>query len=375
MAHARAVDRELASLVGNEVDGAAMRHLLGCHFGWIDDDFEPLPVAPVDRLTGAVALLCYQAAAFERTTGEVSELLPFAAAVELLHSWTVVHEEVLEGVLLRQGRPALWTRAGRPRALEAAACLHALAFRCLARPADPGVRPHRVVELMSTLAHASVTLAVGHGLGLPPTEAQAQSERYLGVLGARSAALLGCAAAGGALLAKSDDPKAGDVVAGYRRFGLHLGLALRAADDVAGTWGVEGGTARHPGGDIRRRKWTLPVVFALHHAPEHDRQVLRNLYSLTTCLSAEQAALVRQVLDGCGADVFARAQVEAHCSRALSALRLATVASEMPEANPFLAALVELSAAATARLRISTTPDRADRGPCRRPCQNTVDER
>ncbi len=119
----------------------------------------------------------------------------------------------------------------------------------------------------------------------------------------------------------------------YWEFGLHLGVALRIAEDVVGTWGAVFDSGKPTGSDIRRRKRTLPVVYALGHAAEQDRQVVASLYSLTTYLSSEQELRVREVLAGCGAAAFVVAQAEVHCRRASAALQRAAGGPEQLEAN------------------------------------------
>ncbi len=348
------IDGEMAGLVVDEVDDTAMRRAVGCHLGWLHHGFAPLPeerdVMTPDRLAGTLAVLCHHAAATEpRRTGQVPNLLPFAAAVELLHNSNLVQEEVFDGNLCRRGRPALWTIWGRPRALQAARCLHALSFRALGRAAWD-TNADRCLGLVGELAAASVSLALVHSGGpLAAGSTTVDPDRYLQAVAARSAALFACAAAGGARLALSDGEEGGKVVAGYRQFGLHLGVALRIADELEGAWGIESRSGTWTGSDIRKRKRTLPVVFAFHHAPERGRRVLRDLYSLTTCLDAEQETEVRQILAGCGAAAFARTQAEAHCERALSALRDARQGTEKIKGNRFLVDLAHVAKAVARR--------------------------
>ncbi len=348
--HARAVALELQRIVSEEVDDPAMRDALDYHLGYVDDHLEPSSGHRLDGLAGSVALLGYQAATAEPRRGGVDRLVPLAAALELLRGAAVVHEEILGGIVLRETRPALWTVSGRPRALEAAACLHALAFRCLGRLREGAVDVERLLDVMSAVAQASVALAVGQSRALTfATGPDPDPGRYLEGVAHGSALLWACAAASGSLLAIGSEEGLQGVVACYWEFGLHLGVALRIADDVMGTWGVDLDSWRPSGSDIRRRKRTLPVAYALAHAAEHDRRVLASLYSLTTCLSFDEEAVVRGVLARCGVAGSVVAEAEVRCRRARSALARAAGGPEHLEANPFLAALAEVAGAVASR--------------------------
>ena len=99
-------------------------------------------------------------------------------------------------------------------------------------------------------------------------------DAYLEMIGKKTAALLGAAVQAGAILATDDD----DVVEAYRRFGYDLGMAFQMADDVKGSFWSSAESGKPKAGDIRKRKKTMPVVWALEHAGLDDRDRLAELY-------------------------------------------------------------------------------------------------
>jgi len=100
-------------------------------------------------------------------------------------------------------------------------------------------------------------------------------EEYLEMIGRKTAALVGASVQAGAILA-TDDP---DTIEAYRHFGYHLGLAFQMADDVKGTFWSTAESGKPEAGDVRKRKKTLPVVWALENATGRDRDRLQEIYA------------------------------------------------------------------------------------------------
>jgi len=343
------VENDLEAVVAEAVDDAWMRGAIGYHLGWADDAFRRLPpgerVVGGKRMRAALALLAYEAATHEEGRDpDLGVVLPFATAVELFHSFTLVHDDLQDGDRLRWGRPTLGTVCGPAEAINVGDCLHALATGCIGRLRTRGVDPSTVDALTAELSRTAVELAVGqhHDLAFEE-EAHVSVDRYLGMICRKTATLLRFAAYGGARLA-AGPAKA----APYAEFGTALGLSFQIRDDVLGIWGTEAVTGKPAGRDIRRKKKTLPVVFALAGgAPQSDR--MRSLYARHIELSAEEEAEVRQLLDEVGAIAFAQDQAQVHHTRALAALAAAARVPDAVEANRYLSDLRHLADFATER--------------------------
>jgi geranylgeranyl diphosphate synthase type I len=360
------VDREILSIVDSQVDDAWLRGAIGYHFGWADRDFEAVPpharLSSGKKLRPALALLCYQGAQVAQggdagpTAGAAVDLdgaLVFAAALECIHNFSLVHDDIEDGDRWRRGRPTLWSVFGPEQAINAGDCLHSLGYACLGRLRERGVDGAVVAELATVLAGATLRMIAGQRRDMSyETESDVDSPMYLEMIAGKTAALIACATYGGALLALHRlGESAHQTLDGYADFGRHLGLSFQIRDDILGTWGAEDETGKPQGRDIRRRKKTLPVVFAFQESSIEDRGRLQRLYAPGDELTDGQEQDVRGILEHCRAEAFSQQQGELHAGRALQALTMVAGGAERLQENPFLAILEQLTGFVTARTR------------------------
>jgi geranylgeranyl diphosphate synthase type I len=246
------------------------------------------------RIRPLLGLLAYQS-----LTGEYQAALPGAAAVELGHNFSLVHDDIEDGDRERRHRPTLWAIWGIPLAINAGDALFALSRLALYRLLDGGFSERRVLALMRVYDETCLALCEGQFLDISfERQTDVGVDAYLEMIGKKTAALLGASVQSGAILA-TDDP---DTVEAYRRFGYDLGLAFQMADDVKGTFWSASQSGKPAAGDVRRRKKTLPVVWALEHASADDATRLRELYlPAETPLDDDHVAEVLGILDRSGA--------------------------------------------------------------------------
>ena len=359
------VDGEIAAVVDDDVDAEWLRAAIGYHLGWRGEDFRPLPPgaprAGGKKLRATLALLAFRAAraAGAGTDGpgpgeavDLGPVLPFAAAVELFHNWSLVHDDIEDGDRTRRGRPALWALVGAPQAINAGDCLYALALRALARLRDRGVPDDVVGQLTAGMAQAAVELTMGQMRDMSfESTVDVDVDDYIEMIEGKTAALLGYCTWGGALLGATSTaggaatngqwPEA--TARRFGDFGRALGLAFQVRDDVLGIWGDSGDTGKPTDGDIGRRKKTLPVIMALSDAPLPYQQRLQQLYGRAAPLTAGDAAEVRQVLDRCGAQPRAQRWAEQQRAAALATLHDRPDPPPGSDAADALAALVTLT--------------------------------
>ncbi|GAA2400141.1 polyprenyl synthetase family protein [Streptomyces glaucosporus] len=224
--------------------------------GWCEVGGAPAPGATGGKgLRQALAVLGAEAVGAPGEAGSAG-----AVAVELVHTFSLLHDDVMDGDTTRRRRPTVWKAYGTGPAVLAGDALFALAVETLA--AAPGAHGPAAVRLLA----ASLTDLVrgqaddllfesrpwrGPG-AVRPDEYRMMAEHKTG-------ALLGSAAALGALLAGAPE----ETVATLDRAGRHLGVAFQIVDDVLGIWGDPRVTGKPAHGDLRRRKKTLPVLAAL----------------------------------------------------------------------------------------------------------------
>ncbi|WP_460110408.1 polyprenyl synthetase family protein [Streptomyces sp. YKOK-J1] len=222
-------------------------------FGWCEVGGAPAAAPGGKGVRQALAVLGAEAAGTDGRAG-----VPAAVAVELVHAFSLLHDDIMDGDATRRRRPAVWKAYGTGPAVLAGDALFALAVETLA--AAPG-GPGGVRLLSAALADLvrgqaddllfATRPCAGPGR-VTPGEYRAMAEHKTG-------ALLGCAAALGAALGGAGEP----AVTALDRAGRHLGVAFQLVDDVLGVWGDPAVTGKPVGGDLREGKKTFPVLFAL----------------------------------------------------------------------------------------------------------------
>jgi geranylgeranyl diphosphate synthase, type I len=225
------------------------------------------------RMRPLLGLLAYQSLG-----GDYREALPGAAAVELGHNFSLVHDDIEDADRARRGRPTLWALWGVPLAINAGDALFALSRLAIYRLVDTGKHDDKtVLRLMRVYDETCLALCEGQFLDISfERRTDVTVGEYIEMIGKKTAALLGASLQAGAILATGDDP---EVVEAYRRFGWDVGIAFQMADDVKGSFWTSAESGKARAGDIRKRKKTLPLVWALEHAPDADVARLREIYA------------------------------------------------------------------------------------------------
>ncbi len=268
------------------------------------------------RMRPLLGLLAYSSIA-----GDHRRALPGAAAVELGHNFSLVHDDIEDGDTERRHRPTLWTRHGIPQAINTGDALFSLSRIALHRLTDLGFSDRKVLRLMRLYDETCLALCEGQYIDISTTEnAELMTvDGYLDMIGRKTAALIAASIEAGALLATDDD----EVIARYRGFGWALGLAFQINDDLLGIWGAERTTGKAPS-DVAHKKKTLPVIYAAEHAGPDDRARLLELYAAPEPTQAELAEIVA-ILERVGAREYTRNEARRYRDEALAELDAAGV--------------------------------------------------
>jgi geranylgeranyl diphosphate synthase, type I len=268
------VDRYMNELLRREAGFVAD---IGSYvFGWVDEKLNPLEGRKGKGVRPAFNLLVHEA-----ITGDYLPAVPLGSAIELIHNYSLVHDDVQDRDEERRGRPTVWRIWGDGIAINVGSVLYTLAYVALH---DLNTTAEKKMLLNRVLATASLRLSEGQQLDLTfERTMNVTQDMYLHMIGAKTAALLECATHTGALLA-TDDQR---IIDAYRDFGHLLGMAFQVRDDYLDIWGdaVARGKAQY--GDIRRKKKTLPLIYALESLGESKRERLTTLYADTGSEMAE----------------------------------------------------------------------------------------
>lgn len=226
------------------------RRTVSYHYGFTDESGQPFEESPGKLLRSTLTLLCAEAVG---TSTHVA--LPQALAVEMVHNFSLLHDDIIDGDALRRGRPTAWKVFGERQALLTGDSI--LAAACRIVTSQPPPEQKIFYETLDELVEGQ-TLDIEFEM-----RPQVALDEYLDMAGKKTASLISCACAMGALTS-GDEKRA----AALRRFGHQLGLAFQITDDYLGTFGETQQTGKPVGADIAAQKKTYCAVLA------HDQGVL-----------------------------------------------------------------------------------------------------
>jgi len=310
---------------------ASFYGMMQYHLGWIDKDFVPTRDGTGKCLRPILCLLTCQA-----TGGDPDQALPAAASIELVHNFSLVHDDIEDKSPLRRGRPTVWRVWDVPQAINVGDGLFALAHLAMQRLTDRGVPLRRVLAAFEILDGACLALTEGQYLDLSfEARLDVNVDEYLSMIRGKTAALFGAAAQLGAFIAGSDPQS----TAHYRRFGENLGLAFQIVDDVLGIWGEPQVTGKPAAEDIRQRKKTLPIVWALEEEKRIWGKGLREIYR-REIIDQEAVEAALQILEDLGARHYAKEMADEYYRQALAELDATGVENEAQDDLRELAAFL-----------------------------------
>jgi geranylgeranyl diphosphate synthase type I len=297
-----------------------MYEMLTYHMGW-SGAHTPL-ASSGKRIRPLLLLLVYAAMREDWTLA-----LPAAAGIEIVHNFSLVHDDIQDNSPTRRGRPALWTKYGTAMAINAGDALFTIAHLSIL-----DVRKSFGAELATTCAtimqQACLDLTAGQFMDLAYQRRSGLAlEDYWSMIEGKTAALLAAGAQVGALLASGDQARADR----FHAFARLLGLAFQVQDDILGIWGEEALTGKSAASDLVEGKGSLPVLYAL------DREPLFAKRWLAAPVKPDEVPDLAKLLKSAGAYDYAMQQCSRLTVEALSALE---VAEPRAEAR---AALVELA--------------------------------
>lgn len=242
------------------------------HLGWVDESFAPAEdVDQGKRMRPELALLCCQAAG-----GRAEQAAPLAAAIELLHNFTLVHDDIQDRSPTRRHRPTVWTLWGESQAINAGDALFAAAHLALYELRGRGVEAERVLEIAAAFDRMTIEIVAGQTADLDfERRSDVAPDDYLTMIAGKTAAIVRFAAWAGATIAGASP----EVAARFGEFGLALGLGFQIQDDLLGIWGSAGETGKAAADDIRRKKKSLPILFLRQRAGAEDAATLDRLYA------------------------------------------------------------------------------------------------
>jgi geranylgeranyl diphosphate synthase type I len=239
--------------------------------------------------------------------------LPAAASLELIHNFSLAHDDIQDSSELRRGQLSVWKKWGTAQAINVGDVLFILAHLAILRIRD--IYPTQIVlSVEESIDHACLKLSSGQFLDIfYETQALLTIEDYWQMVTGKTAALISACTQIGSLLGGADEA----VQANFRTFGHYLGLAFQVQDDYLGVWGNPALTGKSTESDLVAGKKTLPVIYGLtKNGPFAQRWA-------EGAIRAEEVVQLSEQLAGEGAKIFTLETSKQLTELALNSLRAA----------------------------------------------------
>jgi geranylgeranyl diphosphate synthase type I len=296
------------------------------HLGWTDEDRTPSAAGGGKSVRAALALLSAQAAG-----GPVEVGVPGAAAVELVHNFSLVHDDVMDRDTHRRHRLTVWCAWGVPTAILLGDAMLTAAQECVLRSSSPRAADGALLLVEATrelIRGQQEDLSFEQRMDVTLDECERMAEGKTGALLAASASI-------GAVLA--DGPA--DLVEALQMYGEHVGMAFQLTDDLLGIWGDPAVTGKPVLADLRTRKKSLPIVYALTRG-EPASEELAEWFTASTETTEARLLHAAELVERAGGRSWALAEAGDRVARAGAALRdvrmPATVRSDLVSIAEFV---------------------------------------
>ena len=313
-----AIEAELKRIVSrlDEPRTQVFHNMLTYHMGWSGEGAGP--EATGKRIRPLLVLLTF-AASSRLSTKNVEEVgtwksaLPAAACIELIHNFSLVHDDIQDDSDLRRSRLTVWKKWGIPQAINVGDALFILAHMVLLETKEK-FSPEKALQAGAIINEACLALSSGQFMDISyENRNDLFKEDYWPMISGKTAALLSACTQVGAILGNAEE----SAQENYRGFGHYLGLAFQVQDDYLGIWGDSAQTGKSTDSDLVEGKKSLPVLYGLaKKGPFADRWNKGNIQSNEVDALSEQLAAE-------GAKLFTQEAADQMTDLALQSLRAA----------------------------------------------------
>ena len=253
----------------------------------------------------------------ELVGGDPDVAVPFASALEMLHNFTLIHDDIMDNDAKRRGAPTVHQQWGEPMAILSGDFLFAKVYQAMILPALEGkVAPDRVISCIDKITEATVVLCEGQALDISfPNVLDVSEEDYIFMVGGKTASLFNACAEIGAIVGGGDENE----VKNLGIFAWNAGIAFQIIDDVLGLTSEENVLGKPIGNDLREGKKTLIVIHAYKNASEDEREILEKVLGINDAEASDIKAAI-SILSKNGSIDYAKEKAEAYVEKALKSL-------------------------------------------------------
>jgi len=285
--------------------------MLRYYMGWVDENGRPHEAMEGKALRPTLCLF-----ACEAVGGALEMAMPSAVALEFIHTFSLIHDDIQDRDEIRHNRKTLWAVWGDPKALVAGNVLRVVADECLHQLLDSGLDYDRALAAGMLLTEAYLEMIEGQYLDLQfEGRHDISMSDYLNMISRKTGALIRCSLNLGAVVG-AQEQGVGDA---FKESGRAMGYVFQIIDDVLGVWGDEETTGKPVGADIRRKKNSYPVVYTMGRANDKDQKMLNEIYEKDE-LDDSDVDSVLAVMDRLDVKNQAQQEAEKYANVALESL-------------------------------------------------------
>ena len=254
--------------------------------------------------------------------GDWQRAVPAAAALELFHQFTLIHDDIQDGDEERHGKPTVWKKWGKEQAINAGNAAHILSTQSLLGLSKNDYSVEKTLAGVDLLTQTGLKLAEGQSQDMAfEGRLDVTPEEYLAMIAGKTGVLLESSIAMGALLGGADE----ETTSHLREYGQASGLAFQIVDDGLGIWGDPAKTGKPVGADILKRKKAYPVVLAFDQAEGATKRQLETIYGQSEGMSEADKETVLGILHELGCKEQAKILATAAVGRAIDSIMNANI--------------------------------------------------
>jgi len=285
----KVIEQELKEIIGDDL--SPFYQMMRYHLGWVDEKGNPQDAKTGKLLRPTLCLISCQAVG-----GNWEKALPAAAALELIHNFSLVHDDIEDQSDFRHHRRTVWNIWGQAQAINVGDGLYALSRLAILRLTNNGFPDNKVLSIIGLLDSACEKLCEGQYSDMCfESRYDVSVKEYLQMIERKTANLISCSVTTGAVLGTDNERMTNEL----ERFGLLLGMAFQVKDDELGIWGTEDKIGKSKC-DILQRKKSLPIVYGLTSGSSKYAETIRSIYS-KEIIDDDNVASVTEALDEVGA--------------------------------------------------------------------------
>ncbi len=244
----------------------------------------------------------------------VERALPAAVAIELVHNFSLIHDDIEDQDEVRRGRPTVWKLIGIPQAINAGDLMYSIAVRNALQAG---------LDVAESIVESAKSMIEGQGMDIDFEGRWVDVDSYMDMIDKKTGALICCSFRSGGIIAKADNA----AVEALILVGRELGRAFQIRDDLLGIWGDGDVTGKPHGSDIRRKKKSFPVALAIQRADKKGRMLLERAYAQEQVLQSDVAGVI-ELMARLDVRKSAEKTVEEHLNKASKALDLLSLSQK-----------------------------------------------